>query len=176
MPVRGARTAREVDADDGGAGPRDADERLEQRRVLAEQAAQDETRAAGHPLGGRVDDRCRGGSPVELGGEADLERRHALAGGVGADLVGHATHGGRCLQHRQAQLEAAQRGGEAHPPREAKRLRDLDTESCRQLSQGRFPQGAVEVTVQVRQGRQTHRRTLLRGEGRSFGTIPSPGP
>ena len=162
MRVCGTRAAGEVDADDGGTRPRHADERLEHRRVLAEQAAQDEPRAAGHPLGGRVDDRLRGGSPVELGREADLQRRHAFAGGVVADLVGHATHGGGRLQHGQAQLEAAQRGGEAHPAPESELRRDVDPEARRQLSQRRLPQGAVEVAVEVGQGRQTHRRTLLR--------------
>jgi hypothetical protein len=102
---------------------------------------------------------------VELGREADLERRHALAGGVGADLVGHATHGGGRLQHGQAQVETAQRGGEAHPAREAELRRDVDSEVRRQLSQRRFPQGAVEVSVQVGEGWQTHGRTLLRGAG-----------
>ena len=97
---------------------------------------------------------------MELGREAELERRHAFAGGVGADLVGHATNGGGRLQHGQAQLEAAQRGGEPHPAREAELRGDGDPEARRQLSQRRFPQGAVEVSVQVGQGREGHRPML----------------
>jgi len=93
---------------------------------------------------------------VELGGEAELDGRDALAGGVGAALVRHAAHRRRRLQDGQAQVEAAEGRGEAHPAPEAERLRDLDPEAGGQLPQRRLPERAVEVPVEVAKGRRTH--------------------
>jgi hypothetical protein len=149
----GGRTAGQIDPDHARSRAGDLDQTIEHAGRLAVQAAQQESGPAGAALDRRVHDRLERGALllVELRREADLEGGDPIAGGVPTDLVGDAADRGRLLQHREGHREARQRPGQAHAGVEEQVVRQRAARRGQELRQGRTPDRAVEVAVQVRQ-------------------------